>query len=154
MNSFLDVRHLKWGEGSGRELMDADCVIFFGMGLHFTEQQESLLAKLKCPVYTAAATRKETALARMTAEQKGRLEEYLRSGGKENFKKMLDYIRYELDGKRIFASYNNIMTKNACACLAALVRIPAFLVKMNKNANKKRTKRIKPKKLKKFEKKY
>ena len=103
LNSFLDIRHLKWTENSGEELRDADCVIFFGMGLHFTEPQQQLLSELKCPVYTTAATRKETELAVMTPEQKKQLEKYLRFGGKKNFKNMLDYIRFELDGKRIFA---------------------------------------------------
>ena len=50
LNSFLDIQHLKWTENSGEELRDADCVIFFGMGLHFTDKQQRLLAELKCPV--------------------------------------------------------------------------------------------------------
>ena len=103
LNPSLDVRHLKWTEKSGKELFQADCVIFFGMGLHFTAEQQKLLSRLKCPVYTTASTRKETALAVMTGEQKKQIEDYLRFGGKRNFKNMLDYIRYELDGKRIFA---------------------------------------------------
>ena len=103
LNSFLDIQHLKWTENSGEELRDADCVIFFGMGLHFTDKQQRLLAELQCPVYTTSSTRKETALAQMTPEQKSMLENYLRYGGKENFRNMLDYIRYELDGKRILA---------------------------------------------------
>lgn len=103
LNSFLDIQHLKWTENSGKDLRDADCVIFFGMGLHFTEKQQKLISGLKCPVYTTSSTRKETALAKMTPEQKSTLENYLRFGGKENFKQMLNYIRYELDSKRIFA---------------------------------------------------
>ncbi|MBQ8753407.1 MAG: cobaltochelatase subunit CobN [Lentisphaeria bacterium] len=103
LNSFLDIRHLKWTENSGEELRSADGVIFFGMGLHFTEQQQKLLSELRCPVYTTASTRKETALSVMTAEQKSKIENYLRFGGKANFKQMLNYFRYELDGKRIFA---------------------------------------------------
>ena len=43
LNPALDVRHLKWGENSGEELRTSDCVIFFGMGLHFTELQQKLL---------------------------------------------------------------------------------------------------------------
>ena len=74
LNPFLDIRHLKWDENSGKELRDADCVIFFGMGLHFTEQQQKLISELKCPVYTTSSTRKETALSVMTAEQKSQLE--------------------------------------------------------------------------------
>ena len=103
LNSFLDIRHLKWNENSGEELRDTDCVIFFGMGLHFTEQQQKLISELTCPVYTTSSTRKETALAAMSPEQKKQMDDYFNFGGKENFKQMLHYIRYELDGKRIFA---------------------------------------------------
>ncbi|MBE6355870.1 MAG: cobaltochelatase subunit CobN [Lentisphaerae bacterium] len=104
LNPALDIRYLAWNDKSGAELRDADCVIFFGMGLNFTEAQQKLLAGLPCPVYTTSATRQETALASaLSAEQKEMLDKYLRFGGKENFRRMLDYIRFELDGKRIFA---------------------------------------------------
>ncbi len=103
LNPALEIKHLPWDETKGGELTDADCVIFFGMGLNFTEQQQQFLQKLDCPVYTTASTRQETALATMSPEQQEQLAAYLQAGGKENFKRMLDYIRYELDGKRFFA---------------------------------------------------
>ena len=67
LNSFLDIRHLKWNENSGEELRDTDCVIFFGMGLHFTEQQQKLISELTCPVYTTSSTRKKTVAPITTA---------------------------------------------------------------------------------------
>ena len=94
---------LKWNDGSGEELKKYDCVIFFGMGLNFTEKQQEIISNLKIPVCTTASTKKETALAAMTAKQRDALRDYLAFGGKKNFKRMLDYIRYELDGKRINA---------------------------------------------------
>ena len=103
LNSFLDIHHLKWSEKSGKELHDADFVIFFGMGLHFTEEQQKLLSELRTPLYTTSSTRKETALARLSPAQKMQIENYLRFGGKKNFRNMLDYIRREVDGKRLFA---------------------------------------------------
>ena len=103
INPAIKVEALKWTEKSGSELSGFDCVIFFGMGLNFTPQQEKIVSALKIPVYTTASTRKETALATMSKEQKERLDNYLRHGGKDNFRRMLDFIRYELDGKRIFS---------------------------------------------------
>ena len=99
INASVEAVPLRWNEKSGEELKHFDCVIFFGMGLQFTERQQQLLSRLKLPVYTTAATRRETALNTLTAEQEKTLRSYL-SGGRRNFRRMLDYIRYEIDGKR------------------------------------------------------
>ena len=99
----IEVVPLKWSEKSGAELKDFDFVIFFGMGLNFTAEQQEILKTLKTPVYTTASTRSETALAVMTDEQRKSIEAYLRYGGKKNFRRMLDCIRYAVDGKRIRA---------------------------------------------------
>ena len=99
----VKVDCLKWNDRSGKELEKYDCVIFFGMGLDFTAKQREIISRLRIPVFTTASTKKETALAAMTAKQRDTLRDYLAFGGKKNFKRMLDYIRYELDGKRINA---------------------------------------------------
>ena len=99
----IEAVPLKWSEKSGPELGDFDFVLFFGMGLHFTEEQQKILGKLGTPVYTTASTRSETALATLTAEQRKKIGEYLRYGGKENFRRMLGYIRHAVDGKRFRA---------------------------------------------------
>ena len=65
INPAIRAECLKWNDKSGEELRKYDCVIFFGMGLNFTEEQQKLLAGLEVPVYTTASTRKETALARL-----------------------------------------------------------------------------------------
>ena len=102
INSSVEVVPLKWTEKNGEELKNYDCIIFFGMGLNFTEKQQEILSKLKKPIYTTASTRKETALNTLTDEQLDKLQQYL-GGGKENFRRMLDFIRYDIDGKRINA---------------------------------------------------
>ena len=103
INPSVKAEPLTWTEKSGPELRNYDFVLFFGMGLNFTEEQQKILSELKTPVYVTASTRSETALAKMSAEQKERIGEYLKYGGKKNFRNMLDYIRYEIDGKRIRA---------------------------------------------------
>ena len=103
INPAIEVTSLKWTEKSGNELKDFDFVLFFGMGLNFTEQQQEILKNLKTPVYTTASTRSETALAALPQKQKETSQQYLRHGGKKNFRNMLDYIRYEINGKRIRA---------------------------------------------------
>ena len=103
INPAIEAVPLQWTEKSGPELKGFDFVLFFGMGLNFTEEQQRILAELNIPVYTTASTRSETALASLTAKQKEDIQNYLRYGGKKNFRNMLDYIRYEVDGKRFRA---------------------------------------------------
>ncbi len=104
LNPAIDIVPVEWTEKSGDELKNYDMVIFFGMGLNFTERQQGILSKLRKPLYVTASTRTETALNTLTDTQRGEISEYLGNGGKENFKRMLDYIRYEVDGKRIRAA--------------------------------------------------
>jgi len=103
INPSIDAEPLAWTEKSGPELRNFDFVLFFGMGLNFTEQQRKILQNMRIPVYTTASTRSETALAAMNPEQRKQIGLYLQYGGKKNFRNMLDYIRYEIDGKRIRA---------------------------------------------------
>ena len=103
INPMIEAVPLQWTEKSGPELKKYDFVIFFGMGLNFTEAQQEILRNLKTPVYTTASTRSETALATLSEKQKKDIQNYLRYGGKKNFRHLLDYIRYEVDGKRIRA---------------------------------------------------
>ena len=103
INPAIEAVPVKWDEKSGAELENFDFVIFFGMGLNFTEDQRKLLEKLRGPVYTTASTRSETALSTLSAAQREEIRKYLLHGGKRNFRRMLDYIRYAVDGKRICA---------------------------------------------------
>ena len=47
INPAIEVTSLKWTEKSGNELKNFDFVLFFGMGLNFTEQQQEILKNLK-----------------------------------------------------------------------------------------------------------
>lgn len=103
INPAIEAVPLKWDEKSGPELEEFDFVLFFGMGLNFTEEQRKRLEKLRVPVFTTASTRRETALDSLGASRREAIQKYLRHGGRKNFRRMLDYIRYEIDGKRIRA---------------------------------------------------
>ena len=103
LNSSIEVTALKWTEESGDELRDYDMILFFGMGLALTERQQEILDKLEKPLYVTASTRVETALNTLTGEQKEQLVAYLRNGGRENFRRMLNFVRREIDGKILWA---------------------------------------------------
>ncbi len=93
---------VKWTEKSGAELRHYDAMIFFGMGLKFTPEQEVMIKSLKAPLYVTASTRPETKLDTFTPEQSKQVQAYL-GGGQANFKELLRYLRYTVDGKRINA---------------------------------------------------
>jgi len=97
------VDTLKWTEKSGKELKNYDMIIFFGMGLNFTPRQMQIVEKLKAPVYVTASTRNETALNTVPEAKQVAFRAYF-AGGRENFKRMLRFIRVELDGKKYFAA--------------------------------------------------
>lgn len=104
---FVRPEVMKWTETSGPELKKFDAIYFFGMGLKFTPRQEVLLKELaaaKVPLYVTASTRVETGLDTLTEEQSALVAAYLDGGDRENFQRLLDYTRYELDGKRLFAA--------------------------------------------------
>jgi cobaltochelatase CobN len=103
INPAIRAEAVAWNEKKGGELEHYDMIVFFGMGLHFTAEQQQILDKLKVPVYVTASTREETALNSLSESQFKAMEEYLGGGGKENFRRMLDFIRYEIDGKRFNA---------------------------------------------------
>ncbi len=102
LNKAVNITILPWNDKSGKELKNFDAIIFFGMGLNFTDEQKKILDNLKTPVYVTASTKQETRIGTFTEAELDQLRLYL-GGGKENFRRMIDYIRYEVHGKRIFA---------------------------------------------------
>ena len=102
LNKAVNITILPWNDKSGKELKNFDAIIFFGMGLNFTDEQKKILDHLKTPVYVTASTKQETRIGTFTEAELDQLRLYL-GGGKENFRRMIDYIRYEVHGKRIFA---------------------------------------------------
>ncbi len=101
--SNIQIDSLKWSEQSGKELKKYDMIIFFGMGLNFTEKQLELIEKLNTPLYVTASNRKETALNKLDDIESAELQNYLGNSSKANFLRMLHYIRVKLDGKISFA---------------------------------------------------
>ncbi len=100
--SKVRVDPVKWTEKSGNELKNYDMIIFFGMGLNFTPEQRQIVDKLTVPVYVTASTRKETLINTVPVAKQPEFRAYF-SGGRENFRRMLQFIRVELHGKKYFA---------------------------------------------------
>ena len=103
INPAIEVSVLPWGPDSGEELRNYDAILFFGMGTNISERQRAILDSLEKPIYLTSTPNNETAKNTMTPEQRKVIADYMRNGGKDNFRNMLNYIRRELDGKRLRA---------------------------------------------------
>ena len=101
INPAIEVSVLPWGPDSGEELRNYDAILFFGMGTNISERQRAILDSLEKPIYLTSTPNNETAKNTMTPEQRKVIADYMRNGGKDNFRNMLNYIRRELDGKRL-----------------------------------------------------
>ena len=109
INPSIEVTALQWKEENGEELKKFDCIIFFGMGLNFTEKQQAILSTLKKPIYTTASTRKETALNTLTEEQ-------LKKAGCEE-RKNLPYHKMLLNGELPYTIGGGIGQSRLCMLL-------------------------------------
>lgn len=107
INPMVRITPVKWSDKtSPDELRKYDVLYFFGMGLQFSgKQQEQLDALIKrgVPVYVTASTRAETRLNTLTEAQTKNVAAYMGNGGKENFRQLMNYTRYAIHGRRLFA---------------------------------------------------
>lgn len=101
-NSFISISELpveKLDDAS-----DFDMVFVNGMGLRLTEEERAAL--LKCaengtPVLTTMATNPQNMITSLDSLTALTLESYL-SGGRNNYRNMLNYVRTNIDKKRFF----------------------------------------------------
>jgi len=108
LNPMIKVAAQVWDDKTDPAVLKKyDVIYFFGMGLKFNERQQQVvddLIKRRVPVYVTASTRRETGLCSLTEAQATMVGEYLSNGGRENFRRMLNYSRRVLDGKLIFVA--------------------------------------------------
>ncbi len=103
---FVRFDAVPWRENSGPELEQYDAIYFFGMGLKFSPAQEKRLESLKVrgvPLLVTASTRQETALSTLDEPVRRTVAAYLDNGTRDNIRRLGDYTRRKLDGKRLFA---------------------------------------------------
>ncbi len=97
--SSIEAVPVEWNEKSGKELKNYDMILFFGMGLNFTEKQQELLRNLKKPLFVTSSTRRETALNSLPDDAASGLRSYLNHLNRKNFLRMMNFIRVKIDGK-------------------------------------------------------
>ncbi len=107
INPMVRVDAVRWSDGTDcAALRKYDALYFFGMGLSFSEKQreqiDALIRRGK-PIYVTASTRTETRLDTLTKTQSETVAAYMGNGGKENFRRLMNYTRYAIHGRRLFA---------------------------------------------------
>ena len=104
-----DSRHIHYDELEQDEIDrfdDYDCVLAFGMGLRWNDEQREQIKRLGekgLPIKVVYATTKENELSSLETSQDQRISEYLDNGNKKNYRSMSRYIRRYVDGKSWFA---------------------------------------------------
>ena len=104
-----DSRHIHYDELEQDEIDrfdDYDCVLAFGMGLRWNDEQREQIKRLGekgLPIKVVYATTKENELSSLETAQDQRISEYLDNGNKKNYRSMSRYIRRYVDGKSWFA---------------------------------------------------
>ncbi len=87
------------------DLDDYDVLLFFGMGLKLSTEQEEAVKKLGekgMPIYLQSTTTKGLELTTLSEEQKEVVENYLDNGGKKNYRNLYRYLRTDVAGKTAF----------------------------------------------------
>lgn len=100
-------RHIRLAEITPEEftkLRKYDMVFVNGMGLRITEEQRQQLEKAasRVPLLTTAATSPENHIVSLDSVAADTLAQYLRNGGRRNFRSLLNYVRRHIDRKILF----------------------------------------------------
>jgi cobN/magnesium chelatase family protein len=85
---------------------DYDCVLAFGMGLKWNEEERDRvqeLGKKGLKLKVLYATTEENKISSLDEHQDQRITEYLENGNKKNYRSLSLYIRKYIDGKSWFA---------------------------------------------------
>lgn len=80
-----------------------DMVFINGMGLRITEEQRETLKKAAgkgTPFYTSMATNPDNDICNLDDSARAMVQDWLSSGGKRNYRSMLNYVRSVIDGKK------------------------------------------------------
>ncbi len=101
-NSFIKISELSTDDLD--KLTAYDMVFINAMGLRITEEQRAEIQKAAdegLPILTTAATNPANNIVSLDSVQADTLKSYLGSGGRRNYRSLLNYVRKHIDGKLI-----------------------------------------------------
>jgi cobaltochelatase CobN len=105
-NNFIKVERISWRKGEETNLKKYDAVYIFGMGLRLpAARMEALKSAINdgLAVYVAASTSQKSNITSINGKQLECVQKYLDNNSKTNFKRLLNYTRREIDGKKFFS---------------------------------------------------
>lgn len=105
-NKFIDIQRINWKANENPELSDYAAVYIFGMGLNPSAEQKAKLKKAVesgTAVYVNASTSTENDLTTLYGKNLEYVSDCLSNGGRENYLKLLNFSRREIDGKKLFS---------------------------------------------------
>jgi cobaltochelatase CobN len=88
-------------------LKNKDAILVFGMGIRITEEQREVMQKAAdkgIPYYTDIATNPANDINNLDSTAMNQVRGYLENGGKNNYRNLMRYIRYNLDRKVLFTA--------------------------------------------------
>ncbi len=117
---FIRIERVPWGKDAGTNLNRYDVLMIQGMGLRLDPEEKQLIldaVRRKIPVYVCSPTTREVELTSVSPEQAEQIREYYRHGGRENNRRLLHYLRREVDGKRFFTDAAKPVVPSPGECL-------------------------------------
>ena len=105
-SSFIKVERVDWKKGEQTSLKNFSAVYIFGMGLRLPPERMKALQEAVeggLAVYVNASTSRESNISSITGKQLEYVQAYLENRSRTNFKRLLNYTRREIDGKKLFS---------------------------------------------------
>lgn len=102
---FIKVSRINWKEGESPSLKKYAAVYIFGMGLRLSPEQKATLdaaVKAGVAVHVTGASSKESDMSSISGKTLEMVDAYMSNGGKENYRRLLNYTRSEIDKKWFF----------------------------------------------------
>ena len=102
-NQFVQVKNLH--VDSLKNLNDYDMLLLFGMGIKLSAEAEEEVKEAGekgTNIYLQSSTNPRLKLTNIEGENLDYIADYLGNAGNRNYRNMLNYIRREIDGKKLF----------------------------------------------------
>ncbi len=103
---FIQLEHLSLDGLTEQRLSRYDLLLFFGRGLNLSPEQDEAVRRAQrrgTRVFVNGATSPDSDVTDLAGESREALSDYVTQGGRRNLHSMLDYVRREVGGKRLFA---------------------------------------------------
>lgn len=106
-NRWVRISRLNIEDLDKHDLRRFDAMFVFGRGLNFTEAQTAIVKKAAdrgLRIYVVGATNPAMDMTNLGSDHLETVAAYFENGGRRNLESLLEYVRREIDGKRLFSN--------------------------------------------------